>query len=237
LFHGKDVLLNANNIFARYADVVVFCNAAQGTIIYLCYNNLMRITGGSFRGRTLNTSGFQGIRPTTDRARETIFNIVSNHCNLEGITVLDVCAGTGALGFESISRGAVSAVFVEKSRKNCTLIGEAAQALGVSDAVRIRCDDAVHAVQHLHDDDNDNDEKYTQFDLVFCDPPYAAKLINAVFSALAVSQIFAEECIFVAEHDVREVVLLPQGWTKLTMRSFGETAVDFFQCTTLYNAS
>jgi 16S rRNA (guanine966-N2)-methyltransferase len=184
----------------------------------------MRITGGHFRGRTLTTSGFHGIRPTTDRARETMFNILANHCEMDSANVLDLCAGTGALAFESLSRGASSAVLVEKSRKNCALLLETAQTLGVKKEARIVCDDAVRIAAKKHE---------SPFHLVFCDPPYAAKLINPVFTALAASGVCAEECIFVAEHDVREVVLVPDGWMRLTVRSFGETVVEFFQRQTI----
>ncbi len=184
----------------------------------------MRITGGRLRSRTLNTSGFQGIRPTTDRARETIYNILLNHCDLDGVSVLDLCAGSGALGIEAISRGASQAVLVEKSRKNCTHLMESLKTLNIQDVVRVVCDDAVHSITTFQGQN---------FDLIFCDPPYVAMLINSVFAALAASSICSEDCIFIAEHDVRETVLLPIGWQKLTERHFGETIVEFFQKMTL----
>ena len=189
----------------------------------------MRITGGRLRSRTLNTSGFQGIRPTTDRARETIFNILLNHCDLDGVSVLDLCAGSGALGIEAISRGAARAVLVEKSRKNCTHLAESLKTLTIQDAVRVVCDDAVRSIAALQGQNAEGQN----FNLIFCDPPYAAKLINPVFAALASSEICSKDCIFIAEHDVRETVLLPTGWQKLTERHFGETIVEFFQKMTL----
>jgi 16S rRNA (guanine966-N2)-methyltransferase len=190
----------------------------------------MRITGGHFRGRTLTTSGFHGIRPTTDRTRETMFNILANHCEMDSANVLDLCAGTGALAFESLSRGASSAVLVEKSRKNCALLLETAQTLGVEKETRIVCDDAVRIAAKQHTAKKHTAQLHeSPFHLIFCDPPYAAKLINPVFTALAASGVCAEECMFVAEHDVREVVLMPDGWMRLTVRSFGETVVEFFQ--------
>lgn len=180
----------------------------------------MRITGGRLRSRILNTSGFQGIRPTTDRARETIFNILVHHCDFEGAAVLDLCAGSGALGIEAVSRGADSVVLVEKSRKNCVLLAGSLKTLGIEDETRIVCDDAVRALASL---------EHKQFDIIFCDPPYAAKLINPVFMALAATTICSDDCMFIAEHDVRETVVPPSGWQKLTERHFGETIVEFFQ--------
>ena len=188
----------------------------------------MRITGGTLRGRTLNTSGFVGIRPTTDRTRETIFNILTNHCECEGLHVLDLCAGTGALGFEAMSRGAASGVFVEKHRGNAELIRKSAQTLGVSDQTTILCADCVNAITTLQNA-RQTFPNLVPHNIVFCDPPYTAKLINPVFSALNASPILAPEAFFIAEHDIRETVLMPQDWIKITERLFGETVVDFFR--------
>lgn len=181
----------------------------------------MRITGGDLRGRTIVTSGFQGIRPTTDRARETIFNILANHCDVEDASVLDLCAGSGALGIESLSRGAASGVFIEKSRSNARLLEQTLAQLGLQDAARVLALDVLKGIPLLAA------EKKT-FSLIFCDPPYAAKLINPVFLTLIASNCMTEGGIFVAEHDTREIVLVPKGWQKLTDRSFGETVVEFF---------
>ncbi|MCU0427656.1 MAG: 16S rRNA (guanine(966)-N(2))-methyltransferase RsmD [Candidatus Kapabacteria bacterium] len=181
----------------------------------------MRITGGTFRSRTLNTSGFQGIRPTTDRARETMFNILLNYGDFAEKRVLDLCAGTGALSFEALSRGAASAVLVEKSRSNCQLLAESAKTFGVQERMRVICTDAVKAPSMLAP---------ATFDIIFTDPPYSAKLVNALFQHLLPSGICAENCVFVAEHAVHEVVILQNGWEKLTERHFGETVVEFFRC-------
>jgi 16S rRNA (guanine966-N2)-methyltransferase len=184
----------------------------------------MRITGGTLRGRTLNTSGFVGIRPTTDRVRETIFNILQNHCDCEGLHVLDLCAGTGALGFETMSRGAASGVFVEIHRGNAERIRKSAQMLEVSDQTTILCADCIQAIPILQ-----GASHLAPRDIVFCDPPYSAKRINAVFAALCAASILAPEAIFIAEHDTREIVIVPPAWTKCTQRVFGETVIEFFQ--------
>jgi 16S rRNA (guanine966-N2)-methyltransferase len=197
-------------------------------------STIMRIIGGLFRGRILNTSGFAGIRPTTDRARETIFNILLNHCDFEGLHILDLCADTGALGFEAMSRGASSVVFVEKHRGNAELLRKSAQMLGVNDQTTILCADCVKAISILEKTSLENISSQaasllTPRDVIFCDPPYAAKLINPVFTALNASSILAPQAIFIAEHDTREMVLLPQGWEKFAERVLGETMVEFFR--------
>ena len=191
----------------------------------------MRIIGGTLRGRTLTTSGFNGIRPTTDRVRETIFNILNNYCDFEGAQVLDLCAGSGALAFEAVSRGAARAVLVEKHRGNAQLLRTSAQTLGVGDSITILCADCVKAIGILSTSGHPStSDAFAPFSLIFCDPPYAARLINPVIQALANSTLPAPEALFIAEHDIRETVILPTGWTKATERVFGETVVDFFWC-------
>lgn len=210
------------------ATLLHFINSKRTLPIFLL-NNIMRITGGILRGRALNTNGFVGIRPTTDRARETIFNILDNHCDFERLHVLDLCAGSGALGFEAMSRGAASGVFVEKHRGNAELIRKSAQMLDVNDQTTILCADCMKAITTLQNA-MQSSPHLAQRDVIFCDPPYAAKLINPVFAALNTSSILAPHALFIAEHDIRETVFIPQGWEKITERLFGETIVEFFRC-------
>jgi 16S rRNA (guanine966-N2)-methyltransferase len=206
----------------------------------------MRITGGNLRSRTLDTGGLQGARPTTDRARETVFNIARHHCNFTGARVLDLCAGSGALGFEALSRGAGRAVFVEKSRQNCAVIARNAASLGVEDLSLVVCDDAERwlarqqretRAQALPTSDQSTAAKLLpEFDCVFCDPPYAARFGQRLFSALQISGAHAEGTLFIVEHDARERIVPPHDdndegalWTKLTERVFGETIIEFYQ--------
>lgn len=180
----------------------------------------MRIIGGALRGRSLSARDFANVRPTTDRARETIFNIVQNYVEIENAAVLDICAGSGALGFEALSRGAASCVYVENHRKTARAIGEAARAFGLEGRVNIVQQNALKALPTLTG---------MQFTLIFCDPPYALKLLNAVFSALDACQLAAPDALFVAEHDMRETVLPLPRWNRVADRLFGDTRVDFFQ--------
>ncbi|MCS6809352.1 MAG: 16S rRNA (guanine(966)-N(2))-methyltransferase RsmD [Bacteroidota bacterium] len=179
----------------------------------------MRITGGTLRGRILKTHGFQNIRPTTDRARETIYNIALNYCDFTDKSTLDLCAGTGALSFEALSRGGSLAVMVERNRHNCALLTEMAVLLQLQERVKILCADARNVFPQL---------ALAQFHCVFADPPYAARMLTVLFSRLAQANICAPECLFIAEHDKNEVVRIPDGWEKLTERRFGDTVVEFF---------
>lgn len=180
----------------------------------------MRIIGGTLRGRSLSAQPFANVRPTTDRVRETVFNIVQNYVDIEGIAVLDICAGSGALGFEALSRGAARCVAIEKHRKTAAALAATARTFGVDGSIDIVQNDALKALRAFTGE---------QFALIFCDPPYALTLLNAVFSALDANNLAAPGALFVAEHDRRETVLPLPGWNRVADRLFGETRVDFFQ--------
>ncbi len=125
----------------------------------------MRIVGGRWRGRSLKGPSSDAIRPTSDRLRETIFNILQHGYDdpVEGARVLDLFAGSGALGIEALSRGARSAVFVDRSHKAITAIRANLTALGIEAEVRpIEARAALRAASARHE----------AYDLVFLDPPY-----------------------------------------------------------------
>jgi len=135
----------------------------------------VRIIAGKFRGRKLVKSDhLKSLRPTTDKNRESLFNILSNSngksgFSLVGARVLDLCCGTGAVGFEALSRGAESAVFVDTNREHLELVHKNAALLGVEKQCEIICADAASF------------NSSTSFDLIFLDPPYDRdylKLLN-----------------------------------------------------------
>lgn len=183
----------------------------------------MRIISGTLKGRTITTSAPPGVRPTTDRARETIFNILDTVIDFEGIRVLDLCAGTGALGLEALSRGALYCCFVELSRKTSEAIVKTIQNfnLEVSAYTVITADSRAFLKRFSISTDK-------QFDLIFADPPYKEKLINSLFGLIIEKQILSSNGVFVAEHDIREAAILPELYEKSASRVFGETVVDFF---------
>ena len=135
----------------------------------------MRIISGKFRGKKLIKFNKQGIKPTTDKTRESIFNIVisylkinekNNNLPFEGFNVLDIFAGTGALGLEAISRGAENVTFIEKSRDNLRVLYKNIDLLKVSEKVKI----IKRSIRKVKKIDG-------QFDLIFMDPPYQMDLI------------------------------------------------------------
>jgi 16S rRNA (guanine966-N2)-methyltransferase len=127
----------------------------------------MRIIAGKFRGRKLNSPSSLQTRPTSDRVRETLFNILAPR--IEGARFLDLCAGTGALGIEALSRGAAHVTFVDQSRKMCALIEANVEALMIDEKeIQVVTAEATEFLRR-------HAKKGAQpFDIIFFDPPYAA---------------------------------------------------------------
>jgi len=133
--------------------------------------NKVRIIGGRHRGRILRFPAVEGLRPTPDRVRETLFNWLGQ--DLTGRTCLDLFAGSGALGLEAASRGASEVTLVERSRKVCAALEENAAALGERGA-RIVCGDALEFAARSGG----------RFDVVFVDPPYGSGLAEKALALL-----------------------------------------------------
>src|SRR2546427_8271975 len=120
----------------------------------------MRIISGKFKSRHLKGTPPAGIRPTSDKLRETLFNILG--ARVDGATFLDGCAGVGAIGLEAISRGAALVYFVDQSRKACQMIRQNLASLEIKEGFKVMEMDLVRALGILD----------TQFDIAFVDPPY-----------------------------------------------------------------
>lgn len=183
----------------------------------------MRIIAGMWKGRTILSPKSSGTRPTTDRLREAVFSILDNQIDINGSNIADICAGTGALGLEALSRGAKYCCFVERSRAMANTIHAAASDLGAKpDTFDIICGDAIRYTATFPSD-------ATACDIVFFDPPYAELLCNKFIRILHTSNILKPTGLLVAEHDVKEVIMLPAGWRRITQKSIGSTIVDILQ--------
>ena len=134
----------------------------------------VRIIGGQWRGRKLPVADVKGLRPTSDRARETLFNWLQP--SLPGARVLDLCAGTGVLGLEALSRGAAEALFVERDATACRALRSALELVNAGDRGRV---DHTDARAWLEQPDN------PPFDVIFVDPPYASGLHQALLDLIA----------------------------------------------------
>lgn len=180
----------------------------------------MRIIGGQHRGMALASLGkgdaAAHLRPTSDRVRESLFNILMSYGLPEGARVLDLFAGTGALGLEALSRDAAHVTYVENGRKGQKLIREnLAKARRAADATLLSCDAARLPPAPA------------PCDLVFLDPPYAKTLgEKALASALAQGWV-AADALIVWEESAE--ITPPQGWEVRDARSFGGTVMRFLQ--------
>jgi 16S rRNA (guanine966-N2)-methyltransferase len=162
----------------------------------------LRIIGGTLRGRKWRFPDAPGLRPTPDRVRETLFNWLAPH--IGGMRVLDLFAGSGALGFEALSRGAASAVLVESDRTAAASLRAVAQRFGLASA-RVDGGDALAFLRA---------QPRHGCDLVFLDPPFAAALAEPALAALAGREVLAPGGFCYLEQPAMQAVPpLPAGWT------------------------
>lgn len=160
-----------------------------------------------------------GTRPTTDRVRESLFNVLQSRMDLHGIAVLDLYAGSGALGLEALSRGASSALLVESDRRAAAVIESNIAALGAGGAV-VRRGPVDKVVQSAG----------RPVDLVFADPPYevSAGAIERVLSALIANGWVRAGALAVIERAAGgPPILWPDGWTADEERRYGDTRLEF----------
>ncbi len=179
---------------------------------------MTRIIGGVAGGRRIAVPP-RGTRPTTDRVRESLFNIVAARRDLTGLAVLDLYAGSGALGLEALSRGAASALFVESDSRAASVIARNIDALGLAGATLRR--GAVAAVLA--------GGTASPVDLVFADPPYAVEAaeVDAVLVALTDRGWAREGTLVVFERAVSGAPLTwPAGWSVLAPRVYGDTRLE-----------
>ena len=157
----------------------------------------VRIISGIYRGRKIKTLAGADVRPTSDRLRETLFNILAP--SIREARFLDLCAGSGAVGIEALSRGARRVAMIDNSRRALAIIEENLQSLGLSAAVDLIHRDAVSALGQLEGAADQSGEE-GKFDIVFFDPPYASDLYRRVMHRLASGSLLAEDAIVIVEH-------------------------------------
>ena len=182
----------------------------------------MRVIAGEYRGRILKSPANSKTRPTSDRLRETLFNILQPKINAE-TRFLDLCAGTGAIGIEAISRGASFSAFVDKSRRACVLIEENLDILGIpEEQTEILCDSAEKFITR---------ENSAVWDIVFFDPPYQTDYSIFLYEfGQRVAELLGTDGILVVEHHAKKVLPDVTGairrWRVLKQ---GETQLSFYE--------
>jgi 16S rRNA (guanine966-N2)-methyltransferase len=178
----------------------------------------MRVVGGRLRGRALAAPKSQAIRPTSDRLRESLFNILAHAYAdpVSGARVLDLFAGTGALGIEAISRGANFCLFVDDGAEARALIRQNVDALGLGMVTRVFRRDATklgaaHPVE--------------PFGLVFLDPPYRKGLAEQALAALREGGWLAPDAVVVVEEAADAGFTAPEGFDELERRTYDDTMI------------
>ena len=178
----------------------------------------MRIIGGRHKGHRLAAPKSQAVRPTSDRLRETIFNVLAHAYDdpVPGARVLDLFAGTGAMALEAISRGAAFAVLVDDGAEARGLIRANVEALGAAGVTRIFRRDATRLGPVT---------PFEPFSLVFCDPPYDKGLAERALASAAAGGWLTRDALVVVEEAAGAEFTLPEGFTLVERRDYGETAV------------
>ena len=172
----------------------------------------VRVVAGDLRGRRIEAPTTEATRPTTDKVREAVFNSLRSMDVLEGARVLDLFAGTGAMGIEALSRGAAHCVFVESDRAALAVLRTNLQQLGIADKSTVISGDAVMQASQQQG-----------IDLLIADPPYGYKdwvrLLVGVTAGLVVLE---------SDREVGDI----EGWDTVRVKKYGRTHVAFLQCPT-----
>jgi 16S rRNA (guanine966-N2)-methyltransferase len=182
----------------------------------------VRIVGGEFRGRSLATPCSQSIRPTTDRTREALFNVITHVFpgRIEGVRVLDLFSGTGALGIEALSRGAGFCLFIEESAEGRGIIRENVEALALQGRTKLFRRDATRlgTVGTMH-----------PFSLLFADPPYGKGLGELALKSALDGGWLADDALCVVEEVAEASFQIGPGFRLVDQRRYGDTAIRFLK--------
>ena len=184
----------------------------------------MRIVAGRLRGRPLAAPKSGAIRPTADRTRESLFNILAARAGIDGLRVIDLFAGTGALGLEAMSRGASFALFVENSAEGRALLRTNIEAFALQGATKIFRRDAT---------DLGAPGTMEPFDLAFLDPPYGKGMGELAAASLLSGGWLRPGALLALEERADAAPAMLAGYETLDTRRFGETTIAIFTPTAL----
>lgn len=180
----------------------------------------MRITGGIHRSRKLETPKSDAVRPTSDKVRQALFNMLNSRGLVHDAVVLDAFCGTGALGLEALSRGAIRAVFIDKAKSSIDLARQNIKNLDVQDQSFFFLQDSAKVKARPEDIPHVN--------LVFLDPPYHNGLVEKALNSLQAGNWLAEDCFFIIETAKDENLIL-DGLTIIQKKTYGDTEIVFAQ--------
>jgi 16S rRNA (guanine966-N2)-methyltransferase len=175
-----------------------------------------KITGGALNSRKLRSPKGAHVRPTPGRVKESLFSILLPR--IEGSRVLDLFAGTGAIGIEAASRGAVRVVAVEAHRETAAVISEAVEGLGIGRVVTVMATPADRALYRVEG----------PFDLVYLDPPYASGVPLPLFALLRERGLLADDALVIYEHAAKTILPEIPGYRSVREEVYGDVALAFF---------
>jgi 16S rRNA (guanine(966)-N(2))-methyltransferase RsmD len=182
----------------------------------------MRVIAGKYRGRKLKSPPSIQTRPTSDRLREALFNILAPQ--MEGTRFLDLCAGTGAVGIEALSRGAARVFFVDRSRKMATLVAANVELLEVTDATEIATMEALEFLRRH------SKHQAEPFDIIFFDPPYAEDYGDVLaFIGEHAAELLRADGMVIVEHHKKKVLSDAPRLERYRELKQGDSVLSFFR--------
>ncbi|SHE31718.1 16S rRNA (guanine(966)-N(2))-methyltransferase RsmD [Mariniphaga anaerophila] len=176
----------------------------------------MRIVGGKYKGRIFNPGKKFSARPTTDLAKEALFNILENRYDFSSMKILDLFSGTGSIAYEFVSRGACEVTLVEQNFSHVRFIKEVIEALKIENARVVR-EDVFRFLKRCPG----------QFDLIFADPPFSAPFINDIPQTVFSSGVLAPDGLFILEHPKDFDFSHNENFSEL--RKYGKVNFSFFK--------
>ena len=179
---------------------------------------MIRIIAGTAKNRKIETPEGKETRPTLDRVRENLFNILQTR--IPSSVVLDLFAGSGALSLEALSRGASFAVMCDTDRKAHSVERRNTELLGFSDRTEIYCCDWKKALHTLQ-------SRNMTFDLVFLDPPYRMTDLREIFDGI--EQLTDSDSLIIAEHEAKQIIQYGSGFVQTDERKWGFCGISFFR--------
>lgn len=175
----------------------------------------MRIISGTFKGRRISAPSNITARPTTDFAKEGLFNLLNNRIDFEDIDVLDLFAGTGGIGIEFISRGCNSAISIEQNERHCAFIRKVCDELKIKNLSLMKAD-VFRFINSCH----------SKFDLIFADPPYELKELKEIPDLIFKNQLLKEDGLFILEHSSKDSFVSHPNFDD--HRNYGNVNFSFF---------
>lgn len=182
----------------------------------------MRIIGGKYRGRRLISPDDRHIRPTSDRLRESLFNMIQHgpYPDLDGARVLDMFAGTGAFGLEALSRGAAHVTFLDTDRRSLKLIHQNVDLLNGKEITTIECANATKPFSNIGN-----------FDIIFLDPPYKKDLLGPTLQNIQLQGLASPESLIITESSKDEDIVFNEFFKIIIQKNIGSSQICFLEKT------